>query len=239
MAENIEKGAILYEGKSKKVFATNCPDYIILQYRDETTALNGAKQGIIENKGVLNNRISSRLFSILAKKGIKSHFVAELSEREMLCRKLSVMQLEVIARNASAGKFAKRLGIAEGTELQTTVFELSYKDDELGDPLINDYHAVAIGAASWQDLKAIYKIAYKVNEVLSRFFSKRGIRLIDLKLEFGKNANGVIILADEISPDTCRLWDEQTGDKLDKDRFRLDLGNVREAYEDVLKRVLS
>lgn len=239
LVRHIERGEMLYEGKAKKVFATNYAGYVIIEHKDDVTALNGEKKGRIESKGILNNKISSRLFKELAKKGIKSHFVAELSEREMLCRRVSVMQLEVIVRNAAATKFSRRLGIPEGSELETTVFELSYKDDALGDPLINDYHAVAIGVADWRDLKSIYKIAYKANAVLTRFFIDRGLRLIDLKLEFGKSENGMIILADEISPDTCRLWDAQTGEKLDKDRFRLDLGNTREAYEEVLKRVSS
>ena len=239
LLNHIERGEELYEGKAKKVFATNYAGLVIIEYKDDATAFNGEKKGQIDSKGVLNNKISSKLFKVLAKNRIKSHFIAELSEREMLCRKVTIIPLEVIVRNVAAGSFSKRLGIEEGAELETTVFELSYKDDALGDPLINDYHAVAIGAADWYDLKAIYKIAYKVNMVLSNFFMSRGVRLVDFKLEFGKNSNGQILLADEISPDTCRFWDAKTNEKLDKDRFRRDLGGVKEAYEEIYKRILN
>ena len=239
LLNHIERGEELYEGKAKKVFATNYAGLVIIEYKDDATAFNGEKKGQIDSKGVLNNKISSKLFKVLAKNRIKSHFIAELSEREMLCRKVTIIPLEVIVRNVAAGSFSKRLGIEEGAELETTVFELSYKDDALGDPLINDYHAVAIGAADWHDLKAIYKIAYKVNMVLSNFFMSRGVRLVDFKLEFGKNSNGQILLADEISPDTCRFWDAKTNEKLDKDRFRRDLGGVKEAYEEIYKRILN
>ena len=239
LVQHVKKGEELYEGKAKKVFGTNYKGYVIIEYKDDATAFNGEKKGQIDSKGVLNNKISSRLFKLLEKNGVKSHFVHELSEREMLCRKVTIIPLEVIVRNVAAGSFSKRLGVEEGTELETTVFELSYKDDALGDPLINDYHAVAIGAADWHDLKAIYKIAYTVNTVLSDFFISRGIRLVDFKLKFGKNANGQILLADEISPDTCRFWDAKTSEKLDKDRFRRDLGGIKEAYEEIYKRIAN
>ncbi|ULQ61202.1 phosphoribosylaminoimidazolesuccinocarboxamide synthase [Brucepastera parasyntrophica] len=231
------KGDQLYEGKAKKIFATNYPDLVIIDYKDDATAFNGEKKGQIESKGVLNNNIASGLFELLAKKGVKSHFVAKLSDREMLCKKVSIIPLEVIVRNVAAGSFSKRLAVPEGSELKTTIFEISYKDDALGDPLINDYHAVAIGAATWKELKEIYAQTEKINKILSEFFAQRGIRLIDFKLEFGKTSDGKIILADEISPDTCRFWDAKTNEKLDKDRFRRDLGNIKEAYIEIFNRI--
>lgn len=237
LVKNLVKGEQLYEGKAKKVFATNYPEYVVIEYKDDATAFNGEKKGQIESKGILNNSIASGLFELLDKKGVKSHFVAKLSDREMLCRRVTIIPLEVIVRNVAAGSFSKRLGVPEGSELKTTVFELSYKDDALGDPLINDYHAVAIGASNWSDLKTIYKATEKINAILSRFFMDRGIRLIDFKLEFGKDSDGAIILADEISPDTCRFWDAKTNEKLDKDRFRRDLGNVKEAYVEIFNRI--
>ncbi len=237
LVKNLVKGEQLYEGKAKKVFASNYPDCVVIEYKDDATAFNGEKKGQIESKGILNNNIASGLFDLLDKKGVKSHFIAKLSDREMLCKRVSIIPLEVIVRNVAAGSFSKRLGVPEGSELKTTVFELSYKDDALGDPLINDYHAVAIGAATWNDLKVIYKITEKINMILSKFFMERGIKLIDFKLEFGKDADGDIILADEISPDTCRFWDAKTNEKLDKDRFRRDLGNVKEAYVEIFNRI--
>ena len=237
VVKNLVKGEQLYEGKAKKVFATNEPDLVIIDYKDDATAFNGEKKGQIESKGVLNNSIATGLFELLEKQGIKTHFVAKLSEREMLCKKVAIVPLEVIVRNVAAGSFSKRLGVAEGTALKTTVFELSYKDDALGDPLINDYHAVAIGAATWDELKTIYAATEKINKILSAFFAARDIRLIDFKLEFGKTNEGKIILADEISPDTCRFWDAKTNEKLDKDRFRRDLGNVKEAYIEIFNRI--
>jgi phosphoribosylaminoimidazole-succinocarboxamide synthase len=233
----IKQGAELYEGKAKKVFAADHDDLVIIHYKDDATAFNGEKKGQIEDKGVLNNRIASGLFELLEKSGVPTHFVARINDRDMLCKKVKIVPLEVIVRNAAAGSMAKRLGISEGTELKTTVFELSYKDDSLGDPLINDYHAVAIGAATFEEIEAIKKITFKVNEVLSAFFLKRGIKLIDFKLEFGKTASGDLVLADEISPDTCRFWDARTSEKLDKDRFRRDLGGVKEAYIEILNRI--
>jgi phosphoribosylaminoimidazole-succinocarboxamide synthase len=228
----------LYEGKAKKVFATDLDDQVIIHYKDDATAFNGEKKGRIEDKGIMNNRIASGLFELLEKSGVPTHFAARLNDRDMLCKKVRIVPLEVIVRNVAAGSMAKRLGLAEGTKLKTTVFELSYKDDSLGDPLINDYHAVAIGAATFEEIEAIKKITFKVNEVLSAFFLKRGIKLIDFKLEFGKTAGtGELVLADEISPDTCRFWDAKTNEKLDKDRFRRDLGNVKEAYIEILNRI--
>jgi phosphoribosylaminoimidazole-succinocarboxamide synthase len=234
---DVKKLGQLYEGKAKQVFATDDPDLVIMHYKDDATAFNGEKKGQIEDKGVLNNRIAAGLFELLAKEGVPTHFVKRLDDRDTLCRKVKITPLEVIVRNVAAGSMAKRLGIAEGTPLKTTVFEISYKDDSLGDPLINDYHAVAIGATTFAELDEIYRITAKINVVLSEFFLARGIRLIDFKLEFGRTADGRLVLADEISPDTCRFWDAKTGEKLDKDRFRRDLGNVKEAYVEILNRI--
>uniref|UniRef100_A0A7C3IP43 Phosphoribosylaminoimidazole-succinocarboxamide synthase n=1 Tax=Gracilinema caldarium TaxID=215591 RepID=A0A7C3IP43_9SPIR len=231
------KGQQLYEGKAKKVFATTNPDLVIIHYKDDATAFNGEKKGQIEDKGVMNNRITSILFSHLAASGIPTHFVEQLNDRDMLCKKVTIIPLEVIVRNVAAGSMSKRLGIAEGTALKTTVFEISYKNDALGDPLINDYHAVAIGLASFTELEEIYRLAGRINESLKAFFLERGIRLIDFKLEFGRTSQGELVLADEISPDTCRFWDAKTNEKLDKDRFRRDLGNVKEAYIEILSRI--
>ncbi|MBR2361482.1 MAG: phosphoribosylaminoimidazolesuccinocarboxamide synthase [Spirochaetaceae bacterium] len=227
----------MYEGKAKKIFATSNPDLVIMEYKDSATAFNGEKKGEIDEKGILNNTIAASIFQMLNQKGIPTHFIAKLSDREVLCKKVSIVPLEVIVRNVAAGSFSKRLAVPEGSELKTTIFELSYKDDELGDPLINDYHAVAIGAATWDDLKVIYDITAKINDILKEFFLGCGVRLIDFKLEFGRDSQGNIILADEISPDTCRFWDAKTNEKLDKDRFRRDLGNVKEAYVEMLNRI--
>jgi phosphoribosylaminoimidazole-succinocarboxamide synthase len=234
----IERGPQLYEGKAKKVYAANQEGLVIIHYKDDATAFNGEKKGSIEDKGRLNNAIACGLFELLEKEGIPTHYVSRLNDRDMLCKKVKIIPLEVIVRNAAAGSMAKRLGLAEGSPLKTVVFELSYKDDALGDPLINDYHAVAIGASTFEEIEEIRKIAFRVNEALSRFFLERGIKLIDFKLEFGRTADGGnLVLADEISPDTCRFWDAATGEKLDKDRFRRDLGNVKEAYVEILKRI--
>ena len=237
----INRGRELYEGKAKKVFATDREELVIIHYKDDATAFNGEKKGQIEDKGILNNRIASGLFELLGKSGVPTHFVASLNDRDMLCKKVKIVPLEVIVRNVAAGSMAKRLGLTEGTELKTVVFELSYKDDSLGDPLINDYHAVAIGASSFEEIEQIKKITFKINDVLSAFFIKKGIKLIDFKLEFGRTAGGSgageLVLADEISPDTCRFWDAATNEKLDKDRFRRDLGNVKEAYIEILNRI--
>lgn len=233
---SMEKKNMIYEGKAKKVYETDDKDRVIIYYKDDATAFNGEKKGQISDKGVLNNTITSMLFELLEKHGVETHFEKKLSDREQLCKRVSIIPLEVIVRNVAAGSMAKRLGVKEGTALKTTVFELSYKNDELGDPLINDYHAIALGFATEDELHTIYKMTAKINDVLKEFFMKQGIRLIDFKLEFG-NFNGKIVLADEISPDTCRFWDAKTNEKLDKDRFRRDMGNVKEAYEEILSRI--
>lgn len=232
----MEKLEMLYEGKAKKIYATDKEDEVIVYYKDDATAFNGEKKGQIEDKGELNNSITSMIFEMLNREGIKTHFIKKLNEREQLCKKVEIVPLEVIVRNVAAGSMAKRLGLQEGYELKTTVFELSYKDDSLGDPLINDYHAVGIGATTFEELNKIYEMTSKINEILKEFFIKQNIRLIDFKLEFGRY-NGEILLADEISPDTCRFWDATTGEKLDKDRFRRDLGNVKDAYVEILNRI--
>lgn len=232
----MEKREMLYEGKAKKIFETDDSDNVIIFYKDDATAFNGEKKGQIEDKGVLNNTITSMLFEVLEKHGVKTHFVKKLNDREQLCKKVEIVPLEVIVRNVAAGSMAKRLGLSEGYELKTTVFEICYKNDSLGDPLINDYHAVAIGLATFEELKKMYEMAARVNKILKEFFAKQSIKLIDFKLEFGR-FNGELLLADEISPDTCRFWDTATGEKLDKDRFRRDLGNVKEAYREILKRI--
>lgn len=233
----MEKKEMLYEGKAKQVYATDNKDEVIIYYKDDATAFNGEKKGQIHDKGVMNNKITSILFEQLEKQGIKTHFIKKLSDREQLCKKVSIVPLEVIVRNVAAGSMAKRLGLEEGTELKTTVFEFSYKDDALGDPLINRYHAVAIGAATFEEINTILDMTAKINNILKEAFLKENINLIDFKIEFGKTADGEIVLADEISPDTCRFWDATTGEKLDKDRFRRDLGNVEDAYIEILKRI--
>lgn len=228
---------MIYEGKAKKIYKTEDSHKVIIYYKDDATAFNGEKKGQIEDKGVLNNTIASSIFELLESRQVKTHFIKKLSDREQLCRKVDIIPLEVIVRNVAAGSMAKRLGLEEGYRLQTTVFELSYKNDELGDPLINDYHAVAIGAATFEELRTIYSMTAEINNILKDFFMKQSIKLIDFKLEFGKTKDGEIVLADEISPDTCRFWDAKTNEKLDKDRFRRNLGSVKEAYEEILKRI--
>jgi phosphoribosylaminoimidazole-succinocarboxamide synthase len=227
---------MLYEGKAKKIFEAEDKDNVIVYYKDDATAFNGAKKSQIDQKGVLNNSITSAIFEMLNNKGIKTHFIKKLNEREQLCKKVEIVPLEVIVRNVAAGSMAKRLGIEEGKELKTTIFEICYKNDELGDPLINDYHAVALDLASFDELEEMYSLTSNINNILKDFFIKQNIRLIDFKLEFGRY-KGEIILADEISPDTCRFWDAKTNEKLDKDRFRRDLGNVEEAYIEILNRI--
>ena len=233
------KKEMLYEGKAKKIYATDKENEVIVYYKDDATAFNGEKKGSIEDKGQFNNDITSIIFKMLEENGIKTHFIEKLNDREQLCKKVSIVPLEVIVRNVAAGSMAKRLGIEEGTPLKTTVFEISYKNDELGDPLINDYHAVAIGATTFEELQEIYAMTDKINELLKKFFASVNINLIDFKIEFGKTDDGKIVLADEISPDTCRFWDATTHEKLDKDRFRRDLGNVRGAYQEILSRMSS
>lgn len=233
----MEKLEMMYEGKAKKIYATENVEEVIVYYKDDATAFNGEKKDQINNKGILNNAITSMIFEMLNENGIKTHFVKKLNDREQLCKKVEIVPLEVIVRNVAAGSMAKRLGLEEGYKLKTTVFEFSYKDDELGDPLINSYHAVAIGAATFEEIKTILDMTAKINDLLKEFFSKLNINLIDFKIEFGKLPNGEIVLADEISPDTCRFWDSTTGEKLDKDRFRRDMGNVEEAYIEILNRI--
>lgn len=232
----MEKKELMYEGKAKQVFATDKADEVIIYYKDDATAFNGVKKGQIEDKGTLNNSITSMLFELVEKNGVKTHFIEKLNEREQLCKKVEIVPLEVIVRNIAAGSMAKRLGLEEGSKLDTTVFEICYKNDDYDDPLINDTHAVAIGLSTFEELKVIYEMTSKVNEILKAFFLEQNIKLIDFKLEFGRY-NGEILLADEISPDTCRLWDATTNEKLDKDRFRRDMGNVKEAYVEILKRI--
>lgn len=230
---------LLYEGKAKQVYATEDPTIIRMHYKDDATAYNGIKKAQIANKGVLNNKISTIIYQKLIERGIPTHYIKTLNDRDQLCKKVSILPLEVIVRNIIAGSMSKRLGISEGTKPANTIYELCYKNDALGDPLINDHHAVALGAASYEDLKVVYEITHQVNEALKELFLNVGVILVDFKIEFGKTADGTIVLADEISPDTARLWDEKTNDKLDKDRFRRDLGNVINAYEEIYKRLLS
>ncbi len=233
----MNKKEFLYEGKAKRIFATGDPHYVILHYKDDATAGNGAKKGSIRDKGIINNEITAILFQKLEANGIKTHFVKKLNEREQLCQKVDIIPLEVIVRNVIAGSMAKRLGIKEGTVPPNTIYDICYKNDDYGDPLINDHHAVAMGLTTYEELKEIYRITGKINDLLKDIFDKEGIRLIDFKIEFGKNHKGELLLADEITPDTCRLWDKETNKKLDKDRFRRDLGSVEEAYIEILKRI--
>ena len=232
-----QKTEFLYEGKAKQLFETTDPNLLIVRYKDDATAGNGAKKGTIENKGILNNAITQKIFQYLANNGIKTHLVAQLNEREQLCEKVTIFPLEVITRNLIAGSMAARLGIKEGIKPSNTIMEICYKNDEFGDPLINDHHAVALGLATYDELAQIYGMTNKINQLLSKKFDELGITLVDFKLEFGKNSCGEIVLADEISPDTCRFWDKETGAKLDKDRFRRDLGNVEQAYLDIFSRL--
>lgn len=230
---------MLYEGKAKQVFATDDPELVVIHYKDDATAFNNLKKATIGSKGVLNNEISTIIFNKLHEAGIPTHYVETLNDRDQLCKKVSIIPLEVIVRNVIAGSMAKRLGIEEGTPAPNTIFEICYKDDALGDPLINDHHAVALGAASYKELEEIYYMTARINEVLKELFAQVNIRLIDFKIEFGRTADGKIVLADEISPDTCRLWDADTNEKLDKDRFRRDLGNVIGAYREIDSRLKS
>lgn len=232
----MKKLDLLYEGKAKKVYNTEDTDILIVDYKDDATAFNGEKKGTIQGKGVINNRMTNYLFQMLEKEGVPTHFVEEISDRETSVKKVEIVPLEVIIRNVAAGSFSKRLGIEEGTNLPSPTLEFSYKDDELGDPLINDYHAIAIGAATREEIDRITELVFKINDFLKKFFAECGIELIDFKVEFGRYKGG-IILADEISPDTCRFWDIKTREKLDKDRFRRDMGNVEDAYIEVSKRI--
>ena len=232
----MEKLEQLYEGKAKKVYKTENPDVLIVDYKDDATAFNGEKKGTIVGKGVINNRMSNYVMQLLEKEGVPTHYVEELSDRETAVKKVEIVPLEVIIRNVSAGSFAKKLGIEEGRKLLCPTLEFSYKDDALGDPMINSYYALALGIATQEEIDTITKYAFKLNEVLIKYFDSIGIELIDFKIEFGRH-HDQIILADEISPDTCRLWDKETHEKLDKDRFRIDLGNVEDAYNEVFKRL--
>ena len=227
----------LYEGKAKKVFRTDDPEVYIVEYKDDATAFNGQKRGTIAGKGSVNNRMTDLLMAMLEQQGIPTHLIRRLSDRETAVRKVQIIPLEVIIRNLAAGSFAKRVGIAEGTQLRCPVFEISYKNDELGDPLINDYHALAIGLCTQEELDTIKTLAFRINDILKAFFADVGVTLVDFKLEFGKTADGRVILADEISPDTCRFWDSKTGEKLDKDRFRRDLGDPEGAYQEMMRRI--
>lgn len=235
----MEKLEQIYEGKAKKVFKTDDPELFIVDYKDDATAFNGLKKGTISGKGVINNQMSNLLMQMLEKKGIPTHFVKELSARETLVKKVSIVPLEVIVRNISAGSFSKRYGVDEGIKFASPVVEFSYKNDDLGDPLLNTSHALALGIATIDEINTIKDYALKVNSALIDFWAECGVTLVDFKLEFGKTSDGTIILADEISPDTCRLWDSKTGEKLDKDRFRRDLGGVEQAYAEVMKRVTA
>ncbi|MGG7162691.1 phosphoribosylaminoimidazolesuccinocarboxamide synthase [Clostridium ihumii] len=234
----MEGKELIYEGKAKKIFKAERNDEVIVYYKDDATAFNGEKKETINSKGILNNSITTLLFEMLEKEGIKTHFVKKLNDREQLCKKVEIVPVEVIVRNIAAGSMAKRYGVEEGTELKTTVLEISYKNDDLGDPLMNDYHAVALGITTFEELNKIYEMARRINEILKEFFKKQNIKLVDFKLEFGR-FNGEVILADEISPDTCRLWDMTTGVKLDKDRFRRELGDLVEGYTEVLNRMIG
>ena len=235
----MEKKEQLYEGKAKKVFATDDPALVIVSYKDDATALDGLKKGTILGKGAVNNRMSDFLFSLLEKEGIPTHFVKELNDREALVRKVSIVPLEVIIRNISAGSFAKRYGVEEGIVFSEPTIEFSYKNDALHYPLLNSYHALALGLATKEEIETIKTMAFRVNEILKAYFLKLNVRLVDFKLEFGRLPDGKIVLADEISPDTCRFWDATTGEKLDKDRFRRDMGGVEDAYREMMKRVFG
>lgn len=235
----MEKRELIYEGKAKRVYATDKADEVIVSYKDDATALDGLKKGTIEGKGAINNRMSNYLMTLLEKKGVPTHLVRELSDRETVVKRVSIVPLEVIIRNISAGSFAKRYGVEEGIVFDEPTIEFSYKNDELHDPLINSYHALALGLATKGEIETIKRYAFTVNSVLCEYFLGLGVRLVDFKLEFGRLPSGEIVLADEISPDTCRFWDAKTNEKLDKDRFRRDMGGAEEAYEEVMRRLMG
>lgn len=237
MVSAMEKREQLYEGKAKKVFRTDDPELLIVSYKDDATAFNGEKKGTILGKGAVNNRISNFLMQLLEKDGVPTHFVKELSDRETVVKKVTIVPLEVIVRNIAAGSFSKRFGVEEGTVLKQPSLEFSYKDDALGDPLINDYHVLALGLATKEEIDLIAKYAFHVNRFLKEYFLKLDVELVDFKLEFGKTSDGTIVLADEISPDTCRFWDVNTHEKLDKDRFRRNMGGEAEAYQEMMRRL--
>ncbi|MCD7890745.1 MAG: phosphoribosylaminoimidazolesuccinocarboxamide synthase [Ruminococcus sp.] len=229
----------LYEGKAKKVYTTNDPNLVIVDYKDDATAFNGKKKGTITGKGVINNKMTNYIFKMLEKAGVPTHLVEEISDRETIVKKVSIVPLEVIIRNVAAGSFSKKLGIEEGTPLKQPTLEFSYKNDDLGDPFINDYYALGLGLATQDEIDTITKYAFMVNDYMLKFFKGLNIDLIDFKIEFGRTFDGTIILADEISPDTCRFWDSTTHEKLDKDRFRRDMGGVEEAYQEIMKRLMG
>lgn len=233
----MKKTVQLYEGKAKRVFATEDPNCVIVAYKDDATAFNGAKRGSIAGKGSINNTMTNFLMAMLEEHGIETHFIQQLSDREALVKKVNIIPLEVIVRNISAGSFAKRYGVEEGIVFSKPTVEFSYKNDDLGDPLLNTRHALALGLATREEIERIEELALRVNELLKAFFAQRNVTLVDFKLEFGKTAEGTLVLADEISPDTCRFWDSDTGEKLDKDRFRRDMGGVEEAYQEMLRRL--
>lgn len=235
----MEKMEMLYEGKAKKVYATDNPEMYIVSYKDDATAFNGLKKGTIAGKGAINNRVTNYMMKMLEENGIPTHFVQELSERETVVKKVQIVPLEVIIRNISAGSFSKRYGVEEGIVFDAPTIEFSYKNDDLGDPLINEYHALALKLATSEEIETIKAMAFKANELMKAFFLKINIELVDFKLEFGRTSDGTIVLADEISPDTCRFWDVRTHEKLDKDRFRRDLGNVEGAYQEMMRRILG
>lgn len=234
----MEIGKQLYEGKAKKVFATDDDKVVLVDYKDDATAFNGLKKGQIAGKGVINNKMSNMMFRLLEQHGIETHYIEEVDDRKTFVKKVEIVPLEVIIRNVAAGSFSKRYGVAEGTPLKSTGFEFSYKNDDLGDPMINDWYALALGIATKEEIDTIQKMAFRVNEVLKEYFAHLGVNLIDFKLEFGRY-EGRIILADEISPDTCRFWDAKTGEKLDKDRFRRDMGGVEDAYKEMMRRITN
>ena len=233
----MNKGKQLYEGKAKKVFESDDPALLIVSYKDDATAFNGQKRGTIVGKGVINNKMSNALMQILEKRGIPTHFVEELSDRDTLVKRVEIVPLEVIIRNIAAGSFSRNYGVEEGTALKTPSIEFSYKNDALGDPLMSEYHALALGLASAEEIETIKDYSFRINEALKEFWLTCGVTLVDFKLEFGRLPDGTIVLADEISPDTCRLWDSETGEKLDKDRFRRDMGGVEDAYREIMKRL--
>ena len=235
----MEKLEQLYEGKAKKVFKTDDPEVLMVDYKDDATAFNGEKKGTIQSKGIINNRVTNHLMKMLEDQGIPTHLIKEISDRETLVKKVTIVPLEVIIRNVAAGSFSKRYGVEEGKELLARTLEFSLKNDDLGDPLINSYHVLALGLATQEEIDTIAKYAFKVNEILKKYLLDLGIKLIDFKLEFGKTSDGTIVLADEISPDTCRFWDKDTNEKLDKDRFRRDMGGVENAYEEIMKRLMG
>ena len=231
------KKEFIYEGKAKRVYSTDNPKEVVIEYKDDATAFNAQKRGTIQNKGIVNNEVTAILFQQIENIGVPTHFIKKINDREQLCKKVDIIPLEFVVRNVIAGSMAKRLGIEEGTVPPNQIIDICYKRDDLGDPLINDDHAVALGAASYEELEEMYELTLKINEFLENAFDEAGLQLVDFKIEFGKDADGTILLADEISPDTCRLWDKSTGEKMDKDRFRRDLGDVEKAYQEVLQRL--